>query len=148
MKPQLFIGLSICFFSLLVMTHLHSSAQKKVSFNTSTVVPAAEGSVKVTKDKNGNYGNYSIDVYIENLAPPDKLTPSKKVYLVWVETQEKGAKNIGQLKSSSSMLSKTRKASISTVSPYKPTRVFISAEDDAGTEQPGTVIVLTTNTFK
>jgi len=54
--------------------------------------------------------------------------------VAWVETEEKGTKNIGQLKSSSSMLSKTKKGSISTVSPYKPTRVFISAEDDGGTE--------------
>jgi hypothetical protein len=145
MKPQLFIRWSVCLLLLLVFSHFTVSAQKKVSFNTSAVVPGAEGTVKVKKDKNGNY---VIDVDIQNLAPANKLTPPKKVYVAWVETEEKGPKNIGQLKSSSSMLSKTRKASIETVSPYKPLRVFITAEDDGGTEQPGEVIVLTTNHYK
>jgi hypothetical protein len=145
MKPQPFIRLSICLFLLLAATHFTSSAQKKVSFNTSSVVPGAQGTVKVKKDKNGNY---VIDIHIENLAPPGQLTPAKKLYVAWVETEEKGARNIGQLKTSSSMFSKTRKGSIETVSPYKPVKVFISAEDDAGIEQPGMVIVLTTDYYK
>ena len=145
MKPQLFIRLSICLFLLLAVTPFNSTAQKKVSFITSTVVPGAEGTVKVKKDKNGNY---HIEIDIEHLPPAGKLTPAKKTYVAWVETQENGIKNIGQLKSSSSMLSKTRKASIETVSPYKPNRVFISAEDDGGIEQPGTLVVLTTDFYK
>jgi hypothetical protein len=107
-------------------------------------VPGAEGTVKAKKDKNGNY---YIGITIENLAKPNQLTPSKKTYVAWIETQEKGVKNIGQINSSSSFLSKTKKASISTVSPYKPMRIFISAEDDGGIEEPGTMIVLTTDSF-
>jgi hypothetical protein len=126
-------------------TYSVSYAQtKKVSFNTSPVVPGAEGSVKVKKDKNSNY---NIDIDIENLAEPGKLTPAKKAYVVWIETQEKGVKNIGQVHSSSSMLSKVKKASMTTVSPYKPTKIFVTAEDDPGIEQPGTVVVLSTDSF-
>ena len=145
MKAQSFFRLTICLLLFTAFTYQNSFAQKKVSFNTSTVVPGAEGTVKVKQDKNKNY---SIEVDILNLADPSKLTPAKKAYVVWVETTEKGAKNVGQITSSSSMFSKTKKGSISTVSPYKPTRVFVSAEDDGGTETPGDVIVLTTNTFK
>ena len=145
MRTSLLMRFSICLFLFLAMTYFSSSAQKKVSFNTSTVIPGAEGTVKVKKDKNGNF---NIEIDIENLPDPKKLTPSKKVYVGWVETEEKGAKNIGQLKSSSSMFSKVKKASMTTVSPYKPIKVFITAEDDGGIEEPGTVVVLTTDSFK
>jgi hypothetical protein len=107
-------------------------------------VPGAEGMIKAKKDKNGNY---RLEINIENLAKPEQLTPAKKTYVVWMETQENGVKNIGQINSSSSFLSKTRKGAISTVSPYKPIRIFISAEDDGGTEEPGTMVVLTTDSF-
>src|SRR6185369_11894190 len=100
MKPQLLIRLTIGLFVFLASTNLSSSAQKKVSFNNSIIVPGAEGSVKVKKDKNGNY---DIDIYTENLPDPKKLTPSQKVYVAWIETKEKGVKNIGQMKSSSSL---------------------------------------------
>lgn len=145
MKPRLLLRSIICLFFFLPVTFFSSSAQKKVSFNTSTVVPGAEGTVRVKKDKNGNY---NVDIDIVNLPEPKKLTPAKKTYVVWVETQEKGAKSIGQIHTSSSMFSKTKKASITTASPYKPVRIFVTAEDDPGTEQPGEVEVLTTNSFQ
>jgi hypothetical protein len=117
---------------------------KKVSFNNSSVVPGAEGTIKVKKDKNGNY---RMEIYVQNLADSKKLTPSKNAYVVWIETKESGIKNIGQVHSSSSMLSKTKKASIETVSPTKPTKIFITAEDDPQAERPGDQMVLTTATF-
>jgi len=145
MKAQPFMRLTICLVLFSAITYLNASAQKKkVSFQSSAVVPGAEGKVKVKKDKNGNF---NIDIEIVNLAEPKKLTPPRKVYVVWIETKEKGVKNIGQVNSSSSMFSKTKKASISTVSPYKPIRIFITAEDDGGIEIPGEVVVLTTDTF-
>ncbi len=145
MRAPIFLRLTTCLFLFSVVMYFNSTAQtKKVSFQSSAVVPGAEGTVKVKKDKNANY---NIDIDIVNLAKPDKLTPPKKVYVVWIETNEKGVKNIGQVNSSSSMFSKTKKASISTVSPYKPVRIFITAEDDGGAETPGEVVVLTTDTF-
>jgi hypothetical protein len=145
MKPQLTMALAICLLLLTTMTYVNSSAQsKKVSFNNSTVVPGAEGTVKVKKDKNSNY---NIEVNIQDLPDPAKLTPARKVYVVWVDTQEKGFKNVGQIHSASSLFSKLKKASITTVSPNKPVKVFVSAEDDSGVEQPGTVVVLTTDSF-
>lgn len=145
MKSYLLLRFSVCLFLFISVTYFNSSAQsKKVSFNTSTVVPGAEGTVKVKKDKNGNF---NIDIDIVNLAKPSSLTPAKKSYVVWIETQEKGVKNIGQINSSSSLFSKTKKASINTSSPHKPVRIFVSAEDDGSVEEPGTTIVLTTNSF-
>lgn len=145
MKSILYTGLKICMVSFTIFFCLTScSSTKQVPFNTSTVVPGAEGTVKVKKDKNNNY---LINVYIEHLADSKKLTPARNAYVVWLETKENGTKNIGQIHSSSSMFSKTKKASIETISTFKPVRVFISAEDNASIEAPGTMVILTTNSF-
>lgn len=62
-----------------------ASCSKKISFQTSSVVPSAEGSVKVKKDNNNNY---SIDLDIIRLADPKRLEPSKSTYVVWIETEQ------------------------------------------------------------
>ncbi len=121
-----------------------SSCSKKLVFSNSSIVPAAEGSVKVKKDKNNNY---SIDVSIIRLAEPTKLQPAKALYLVWMDTESNGIKNLGQLKSSSSLLSKTLKASLTTNSPFKPKKIFITAEDQADIQYPGYQVVLSTENF-
>jgi hypothetical protein len=145
MKNGLIAILKLCLLSLVTIIYISScSSTKKVSFNDSTVVPGAEGTVKVKKDNNSNF---HIDVNVENLADSKKLSPSKNAYVVWIETKETGTKNIGQVHSSSGMFSKIRKASIETVSPAKPTRIFVTAEDDALIQSPGTQIILTTDSF-
>ena len=45
-----------------------------MNFGSSTVVPAAEGSVKYKK---GSNNNYDISVKVLHLADPKKLVPSK-----------------------------------------------------------------------
>ena len=126
------------------MSHASCGSSKKVSFVNSTVVPGAEGSVKVKRDKNQNY---LIDLNIENLASPKQLTPSRHSYVAWIETKENGTKNIGQVNSSKGMFSKTRRASLTTVSTFKPIRIFITAEDDPNIEYPGDVVIMTTDPF-
>lgn len=120
------------------------SCARKIAFSTSSVVPAAEGSVKVKKDKNNNY---KIDLSLIRLADPKRLEPSKNTYIVWMDTENKGTKNIGQLKSSSSLLSKTLKSSLETVTSFKPTNFFITAEDDANIQYPSGQVVLKTGPF-
>lgn len=126
------------------LVFLLASCSKKISFQTSTVVPAAEGSVKVKKDKNNNY---SIDLNVIRLAEPKRLDPPKNTYVVWMETADNGFKNIGSLNTSSSMFSKTLKSSLETVSAFKPVSVFITAEDNSNIQYPGYQVVLRTNRF-
>ena len=118
-----------------------SSCAKKIMFEQSSIVPGAEGSVKITKDRNSNY---SIHIDVLHLAEPKKLQPAKSVYLVWMQTEDNSTKNIGILNSSSSLLSKTLKASLHTVTPFKPTRIYITAEDDSKITFPAGETVLTT----
>lgn len=132
----------VLLFALVIMLTLTSSCSKKISFLSSSVVPAASGSVKIKKDKNSNY---VINIQLLNLAGSNKLEPARNTYIVWMETQDNITKNIGQIKSTSSLLSKALKASFETVSSSKPSKIFITAEDDANIQYPGTQLVLTTN---
>lgn len=128
---------------ILMVAILHSCSQK-MQFLQSTVVPAAEGKVKLKKDNNNNY---SIDLNISNLAEPERLQPPKKNYVVWIETEKNTFKNLGLLKSSSGFLSKALKASLNTVTSFQPKRIFITAEDDGDINYPYGQTVLTTKEF-
>ena len=127
-----------------MMLFFFSACSRKISFQTSTVVPAAEGTVKVKKDKNDNY---RISVAISNLAEPTRLQPSKKTYVVWMDTDNNRIKNIGQINSSTGFLSSKLKASFETVSSFKPVKIFITAEDDAAIQYPDMQVVLSTDHF-
>ena len=121
---------------------LFESCARKIAFQASTIVPGAEGTVKVKKDNNSNY---TIHVELSNLAEPRKLEPAMKTYVIWMETEQEPVKNIGQINSSSNFLSKRLTASFETVSSIKPTRIFITAEDDGTIQYPGTKILTTTS---
>ena len=118
-----------------------SSCARKLTFLNSAITPAATGNVKIKHTKNGNY---SIDVETKNLAPSFKLSPPRKVYVVWMETEQNAVKNIGMMKSGNSLLSKTLKGGLQATSTSKPTSFFITAEDDGNTQYPGNEVVLRT----
>lgn len=120
------------------------SCSKKITFLTSSVVPAAEGTVKVTKDNNKNY---KINVSLTNLAEPQRLQPSKSMYVVWMETDDHATQNIGQISTSTGFFGGKRKSSFETVSSSKPTKIFLTAEDDAKLQFPGSQVVLSTDAF-
>jgi len=123
-----------------------NSCATKMPFLSSTIVPGAEGFVKVNRDKNKNY---VIKVQISNLADPSKLQSPKSTYIVWMEGDNNETKNIGKIKSSSDLLSKRLKGTLETVSPIKPRKVFISAENDASIEYANySDVVLTTDNFR
>jgi hypothetical protein len=121
-----------------------SSCSKKIVFPTSSIVPAATGRVKIKKDNNNNY---SINVNIENLPDSRRLNPPRNHYVVWIETKNNTIKNLGRIVSSSGFLSSKMKASLNAVSPIKPRRVFITAENDEYIRYPGNMVVLDTGRF-
>ena len=134
------------FFPMLLITlaMMVTSCARKIGFQTSTVVPAAQGQVKIKKDDNNNY---SLSISIVNLAESNKLSPPRITYVVWMETERDGTKNIGQLNSSKGLLSSKLKASLQTVTAFKPVRIYITAEDNASTQYPGAQQVFGTNRF-
>ena len=117
------------------------AAEREIKFDNSSVVPAAEGTVKLKKDDNNNH---AIKIDIKHLAEPSRLQPARSVYVAWIETAGKGPQNIGQLTTSSGMITNTLKASLDAVSPFRPTRIFITAEDQANIESPSAYVILNT----
>jgi hypothetical protein len=135
---------TLCKIFLLISVLCLTSCAKKIAFPASTLAPEAKGNVKVKKDKNKNY---SLAIHVENLPKPEDLTPAHEEYVVWMETQNGNVKNIGRLVSASGFLSKKLKASLETVTPFEPVRIFITAEDNAGIQYPGGDVVLRTKSF-
>ncbi len=142
-KNKLVTGI---FYSLLAATvmFLATSCARKANFLTSSVVPAAKGTVKVKQDENNNY---LIKVKIKDLAKVEQLQSSKQTYVVWMETDKGNIENLGQLISSSSLFSKQKTASLETVSSFKPIRIFVTAENGTDVRDPGNQIILSTSTF-
>jgi len=113
---------------LMIFLFLGVSCRTTVDFPSSSELPAAEISAKVKQGKNDNY---KIKLEAEHLAEPDRLQPSRDVYVVWLDTDENGSKNIGRL-----IPENNKKASIETTSAYKPIRIFITAENEANIDYP------------
>ena len=83
----------LCLIAIMTI-FLFQSCAGKIAFQASSIVPGAEGTVKVKKDNNSNY---TIHVELSNLAEPRKLEPAMKTYVIWMETEQDPAKNIGQI---------------------------------------------------
>lgn len=134
--------------SLIVLTLTLSSSflscTKKITFLTSSVVPAARGTIQVKRDRNMNY---VIHVDITELAEVSRLTPPKQCYVVWMESDSNTPHNIGKISSTKGSVSKQLKASFETVSATKPTRIFITAENDPTVQLPNNQMILSTDSF-
>lgn len=133
---------ALAFFSVITVFFLAGCATR-ASFQNSTIVPAATGDVKVTKDNNNNY---RIKLSVENLAEPNRLPEPQNVYVVWADTPN-GIQSLGQLKVDKGFISGKLKAALETSIPYKPSRVFITGENSANVSYPGRYMVLNTNNF-
>ena len=124
-----------------------STAAKSTANNESAapmIMPEDKGQLLVKRDANSNY---VIQINISDLEAVKKMQPAKEGYVVWVVTESNGTKNLGQIEGANSWLSKKDKASFEATTPFKPTKVFITAENDLTIQKPGTQIVWSTNKF-
>ncbi len=143
-KKKISIKSILAVISIILMIIPFTSCAKKYTFLTSSVVPGAQGYVKVEKDKNKNY---IIKVEVSDLAEVERVNALKTTYVVWMKSDEGNTENLGHLKSSTSFLSKRHTASLETVSPYMPVKIFITTENGTNVQYPGEQEVLTTETF-
>lgn len=138
--------------SAIVLT-FYSCAKKTVAAakteapetTTTAVIPENKGQVQIRRDA---AGNYVVQISLRELEAGKKFDEaSKKAYIVWMNTENGTAKNLGQINSNSGWLSDKSKASFEATSALKPTKVFITEEDMAGVTKPGKNIIWSTNSF-
>lgn len=120
-----------------------SSCAVKTHFLTSKVVPAAQGIVQISTDKNDNF---VIKLEISNLSPSTRLTPPRATYVVWLVADDNSAKNLGQLNSSDDFMAKNLNVKFETVSGSKPVKIVITAENEVEVQYPSfSEVILTTD---
>ena len=144
MGPHKFIMYLTIGTCLTVTTLSNSSCSNKLYFGTSPVVPAARGYVKMDKDRNANY---TIELVISDLAEVERLQGGKKTYVVWMSSEGDKPRNLGQITSDEKRMSKKLSATFHSVSATKPTRVFITAEEDGTVQYPGGQEILSTESI-
>ncbi|GFO70223.1 hypothetical protein GMLC_38020 [Geomonas limicola] len=115
---------------------LAGCATKTITLPPSQEMPAAEGEAKLTRDANGNN---VVQLKVKHFAPPQRLTPPKSVYVVWLETPNHDLYNLGQLK-----VNKDLEGTLMAVTPYEVFQLVISAEDSPNVSEPGDQVVLRT----
>lgn len=136
-----YLSISTLIFSML----LFSSCSKRISFPPSAVVPGVEPQAKVKKTDDGDY-RISLDV--NHLVRPEQLSPPKNHYVVWINTEDQGLKNIGELKNRSGMFANTRRASFERTIGFKPTQIFVTSENSTDVQFPGDQTVFRSETFQ
>lgn len=143
-QNMLFPRRLLSFGALTLSVFLMFSCSKKINFSQSIIVPSASGSVKIKTDKNKNY---VLRLHVINMARPNNLPIPANSYVVWMESSDFQSKNLGQLKISNNFIQKVLKGSLQAVTSSKPTRIFITAENDAAASYPTGQVILTTPSF-
>ena len=118
-------------------------ARKTASLSES-MLPESNGQVQIKRDANSNY---VIHINLSDLENEKSLQPAKDGYVVWMVSNQRKTKNIGQIEGANTWLSKKSKASFEAVSAIKPTKIYITAENDMNIQKPGTQVVWSTKSF-
>lgn len=101
-----------------------------------TMVPAATGEVKTSRDSNGNT---VFELKVEHLAKPGNLTPPRRSYVVWTEASGSAPRNEGQLAVGDDLRGEFRG-----LTPLRAFDVIVTAEDDPTPSRPGEEILRAT----
>jgi len=94
----------------------------------SSIVPAASGKLSYEHDRNGNI---KLQIQTKNLASPERLTPGKNAYVVWIEPRDGQPQNAGVLKVNNDL-----QGSFSTTTASKVFDIKVTAEDSPTVSQP------------
>lgn len=105
-----------------------SSCANVSKFPVSSVTPAANIEVQKQHDRNGNT---ILTITAKNLASAERLSPPRKIYVAWIVLENNETRNIGQLKNKNAKVGE-----IKTLTPFKFTEIFITAENQADALYP------------
>ena len=94
----------------------------------SSIVPAAAGKISYEHDRNRNI---KLEIKTKHLASPERLSPAKNSYVVWIRSNDGQTQNAGVLRINSDL-----EGSFTTTTPMKAFDVLITAEDSPSVSQP------------
>ena len=111
-----------------------NAARASVTYElgASSVIPAAQGKVRLHKTKNGNI---EVKLAVKHLAPPGRIIPGSDVFVVWVRGLAVGseAQNLGALKVDSKL-----NGNITAVTALSSFDLFITCEQSQTATLPAT----------
>lgn len=102
--------------------------------NSSDLVPSATGKVDIDKDDNGNQ---RVKVRVYHLVDPEKLSPARNGYVVWVQPKGKDPELLGMLR-----VNKDWEGTLEGTTPYKNFTVFVTAEENPKPDAPSGTEIL------
>jgi hypothetical protein len=112
------------------------TSEQTWTMNTTDVIPAAVGKVKVAKEKDGNT---KVKVEVSHLAQPDTVFNDASTYVVWLKPEAGTAQNVGVLS-----LDKDLKGQLETKTAFKDFQVIVTAERDSNVTSPSQQSVMNT----
>jgi hypothetical protein len=132
---------SVLLIALFAMLFTMALSAETVHMVSDASVPAAQGKVEVGHDDNGNT---RLHVVVNHMARPERLTPAKQVYVVWIQQPGNEAQNLGTLQIGDHL-----KAELAATTPLKDNyMVFVTAEDNPQVTMPSEPRLLTATVQK
>jgi hypothetical protein len=108
---------------------------KTYTFQATSIVPGATGTIDVKADKSG--GNTNVTISVDHLARPTLLTPSANEYVVWLEPEEGSPQNQGVLR-----VGDNEKGGLKMTTTSSKFKVMVTAEMEAHPQSPSNRVVL------
>ena len=110
---------------------------KTYTFQATSIVPGATGSVDVKADKTG--GNTMMTIKVDHLARPTLLTPPANEYVVWIDPENGSPQNQGVLQ-----VGDNEKGELKMTTSASKFKVLVTAEMEAHPKTPSNRVVLQT----
>ena len=130
------------------------SKSKAATSTAATEPPAPPAPLPPAKEEKGEMvikrdaaGNYVVQLNVKNLEAVQLMKPAKEGYVVWIVSDAMAAQNVGQIDGAKKWTEKKDNAYFEATSAAKPTKIFITAENDLKAVTPGTQLVWSTKTF-
>jgi hypothetical protein len=105
-----------------------AACSNTAKFPVSQVAPGAEIKAKTRVDQDNNK---VLTINAKNLENPSDIDPNSTEYVVWIETDELGLRNIGRLEKKDD-----HTAVFKAETPYEYREIVITAESRANVSQP------------
>ncbi len=134
MKSTGFLATAALLFGFL---GLFGPSGKTFHLTAGKMVPAATGTVNVSKDTNN--GNLKLDIKVKNLALPGSLTPPANDYIVWLEPY---AEHGNPVKQGALGVDGKLNGELKTETTSKNFNVIVTAEKTATATAPSDTVVL------